>query len=202
MIAKRLYDDASGWIAAVFYAIFSVGFYPKMQAANTEMFAVLPSTLAGFAYIEARRVNRTYYLFLAGLFAGLAILFKQTAALLPFALAMGSVVNTWRKERRFLPGIEASALLGLGVLVALIPMALYLHVWGVLEDAVFWTWTYIFHHYFPSVHDSYLQRLLGIPVLLIGAMAPVIALAWFARHHNVWPLGWWLVSMFLSGFAG
>ncbi len=203
-IARRLADEAAGWWAAVLYAIFSVGFYSKMQAANTEMFAVLPAALGVLAYVEGRAEPRRLLplAFVAGLLSGGAVLFKQPAALLPLALAAGGLVEALRRRTSIGREVIAGALLGLGAATTLAAMALHFALRGILGDAIFWTWTYIWFHYFPSVRDSILLRLLGTPVPLVLSMAPAVVLALQARGERLWPLWWWLAAMFATGFTG
>jgi len=192
-IARRQAGESAGWWAAVLYAVFSVGFYSKMQAANTEMFAVLPATLGVLALLGGRH-------FLAGLGCGVAILFKQPIALLPVTLAAGGVVEAWRRRQRLMPSVLAAVALVTGAATVLAATALYFSAHGALGDAVFWTWTYIWRHYFPSVQDSLMIRILGTPVPFALALAPVILLAASARDGG--SIVWWLGAMVAAAFVG
>jgi len=192
-IARRRSGDRAGWWAAVLYAVFSVGFYSKMQAANTEMFAVLPAALAVLAFLEDQW-------FRAGLWCGAAILFKQPAALLPMTLAAGTFVERWRSRRRLVPALAAATKLSAGAALPLLSMSAYFATRGVLGDAIFWTWTYIWRHYFPSVQDSLALRILGTPVPLALSLGPVVLLALCAQGGG--PILWWLGAMLAAALVG
>jgi 4-amino-4-deoxy-L-arabinose transferase-like glycosyltransferase len=194
-IARRLAGESAGWWAAALYAVFSVGFYSKMQAANTEMFAVLPAALAVCCFLDGRKL-------IAGVLCGTAILFKQPAVLLPVGLAAGGLAEALRRRERLASAARAAAALAVGSLLPLGAVAGYFAVRGILDDAVFWTWTYIWRHYFPSVKDSLLLRVLGDPVPFTLSLAPAVVLAAAARGSGLWPVVAWLVSMFAAGFVG
>ncbi len=194
-IARRLGGEQAGWWAAALYAVFSVGFYSKMQAANTEMFAVLPASLGILAFLDGRR-------FVAGLLLGVAILFKQPVVLLPAALAVGLLVQVFRRRERLVSAVAGGLALAAGTLAVLGAVALYFYALGILDDAVFWTWTYIWKHYFPSVQDSLILRLLGDPIPFACALAPVVVLAALARGRALWAIVCWLAGMIVAGFVG
>jgi 4-amino-4-deoxy-L-arabinose transferase-like glycosyltransferase len=201
-IAQRVVGERAGWWAAALYALFSVGFYSKMQAANTEMFAVLPGALAVLVYLRARETSRPFLVFVAGLLCGVATLFKQPAALLAVALAAGGIARGLRREHRLAPEVAAAGALMAGGAAVLAVTALCFWARGILGDVVFWTWIYIWRHYFPSVQDSFVVRLLGNAVPFALSMSPVVFLAAFARRRALWPVRLWLVGMVAAGFVG
>lgn len=194
-IARRLAGDKAGGWAGALYAVFSVGFYSKMQAANAEMFAVLPAALAVLTFIDGRR-------FVAGLLCGVAILFKQPVALLPVALAAGLLVQVVRRRERVGPAIAGGAALAAGTIAVLGAVALYFRALGILDDAIFWTWTYIWRYYFPAVQDSLILRLFGNPIPFALMLAPVVGLAALARGPALWPVVCWLAGMIAGAFVG
>src|SRR5215470_1943826 len=126
-IGRRLGGEKVGWWAAALYAIFSVGFYSKMQAANTEMFAVLPAALGVLAFLDGRR-------FVAGVLCGVAILFKQPVVLLPVALAAGLLVEVFRRRERLVSAVAGGLALAAGALAVLGAVALYFYALGILDD--------------------------------------------------------------------
>lgn len=208
-IARRFEPRASFW-AATFYVIFSAAYYPKMQAANTEMFAVLPAALAVWAYLAARQRPALY--FVAGLFGGVAVLFKQVAAATIAALmadrAWEEVRSGATGQRRLLVALRDLTLMLLGLGAVLGAMAAYLRAIGVWDDALFWSLTYAFRHYMPAgthshgfVHNLFTSLL---PFLL--TVSPLILLGWRARavapRAALWPLGWWLVGNVCASLVG
>src|SRR5262249_19633564 len=62
--------------------------------------------------------------------------------------------------------------------------------------------TYIWKHYFPSVQDSLILRLLGNPIPFALALAPVVALAALARGPALGPIICWLAGMIVAAFVG
>jgi len=123
-------------------------------------------------------------------------------ALLPAALAAGLLVQVFRRRERLVPAIAGGLLLAAGAVAVLGAVALHFYALGILDDAVFWTWTYIWKHYFPSVQDSLILRLLGDPLPFVLALAPVVALAALARGPGLWPVVCWLAGMIVAGFVG
>ena len=73
------------------YAVFSTTYEPKLLAANTELFSVLPASLAVLVYLRAR--GRPGAFFATGALAGCALLFKQVAGLLLVALAADRLIR-------------------------------------------------------------------------------------------------------------
>ena len=95
-LARRRGADESAarrarWLAAILYAVFSTTYEPKLLAANTELFSVLPASLAVLVYLRAR--GRPAAFFATGALAGCALLFKQVAGLLLVALAADRLIR-------------------------------------------------------------------------------------------------------------
>ena len=201
-IARRLAGERAAFWTALFYVLFSAAFYPKMLAGNTEMFAVLPSALAMLAYLAARERNSLALYAVAGVFGGAATLCKQVAAATFVALAADRVTTGRRAPARAL--IATLAIL-LGVAATLGATAAFLRSRGVLDDAVFWSWTYIFRHYMPSgtrdhgfafnLLTSFLPFLLYVsPLVLLGARV--------VRRAALSPIAWWLVGSTFASLVG
>jgi len=68
-LAKMLFSEFSGWLAGLFVAIFSAAPAIEGFTANSEVFAVFPLTIAAIMAWKKRW-------YLAGLFAGISVLFK------------------------------------------------------------------------------------------------------------------------------
>jgi len=80
LLGRRLWGTWPGIIAALWFALFSGG--PAIQGsnANAEVFMILPLIWALYFFISAQKQKTTLSYFWAGLFSGLAILIKQSAA--------------------------------------------------------------------------------------------------------------------------
>jgi hypothetical protein len=185
----------TGWLAALLYAVFSTTYEPKLLAANTELFAVLPASLAVLVYLRAR--GRLADLLTVGVLAAVALLFKQVAGLLLVALTVDLLVRGVRERRpgRALAGI---VLLGLGAAAVVGNVVLAFQRWGILRDAAFWSWTYVFRHYIPAAAGRWgvLGRVLKCLLPFTLAMSPLLFLARRIRPSGEARMLWlWLVAM-------
>ena len=84
MLGYLLWGGIGGLLSTLIYALFSGGPYIQGTSANTETFMVLPMVLALSCFLVSIRKNvqrEWIWLFLAGLFSGLAIMIKQVAVL-------------------------------------------------------------------------------------------------------------------------
>lgn len=88
-IGLWFWGSGGGLLSAFLYALFSGGPYMQGTSANTETFMLLPMLLAFYLFILGSRKNKwdKLCLFAAGLFSGLAVMFKQVA-LLNFAVLL------------------------------------------------------------------------------------------------------------------
>ena len=91
LIGRRLYDDLAGIIAMVIFGLsVTWKFMDGTYTAQTESFMVLFSTLAFFFLLDSHKARGTSLhitgIFIAGLFMGIAISFKQTAIFSAVAL--------------------------------------------------------------------------------------------------------------------
>ncbi|HUJ60973.1 MAG TPA: glycosyltransferase family 39 protein [Kofleriaceae bacterium] len=189
-IARRYAGPAAGRWAAGLYLVFSAGYYPKMLAGNTEMFAVLPGALAIWCYLRARDRHVAWYL-AAGAFGALALLFKQVAIASFCAILADRALTGYREPLRALRDL---ALCALGFAAVFGAMVIHLRALGVLDDAVFWTWTYVLHYYLPagSNDHGFLYNLATSFSLFALATSPLIYLAVRGRARGQSALYWWL----------
>jgi 4-amino-4-deoxy-L-arabinose transferase-like glycosyltransferase len=200
-IARRLGGERAAFWAGIFYVVFSASYYPKMLDGNTEMFAVLPSALAVWAYLEGR--ERPVWLVAAGAFAAATLLYKQVAAATFAALAADA---GWRalRGRAWLRGARELLLLSLGLAAVLGAMVWHLHRIGVWDEAIFWSWTYIFRHYLPSgtKGHGFLFNALTSLLPFLGTVSPLVYLAWRGRRRELAPIYWWLLGSLCASLVG
>jgi hypothetical protein len=201
-ISRRLASsEAAGFWAALLYTVFSTTYYPKMLAGNTEMFLVLPASLGMLALVEAGR-RRWLYL-VAGACAGVALLLKQVAGGLIAAMMAD---RTWSalRTRRLGRGLVELLLLALGAAAVLITAAALLRRAGVFDDAVFWTWTYVFRHYIPSGNrdHGFVFNLATNFVPFLLTVSPLVLLGARVRPAQAAPIWWWLASMTCAALVG
>jgi len=190
------------WLAAVLYAVFSTTYEPKLLAANTELFAVLPASLAVLVHLRGR--GRPGALVVTGALAAGALLFKQVAGLLLVALAADRLIRglVRRDLRR---SVRDVLLIGLGVVGVSGTVALIFWRQGILRDALFWSWTYIFHHYMPAAAASggFVARLFKCFLPFALAMSPLLFLGRRVRWRGGALVVWlWLVAMTGAALIG
>ncbi len=190
------------WLAAILYAVFSTTYEPKLLAANTELFAVLPASLAVLVYLRAR--GRPAAFFATGVLAGGALLFKQVAGLLLVALAADRLIRgALRRELR--RAVTDLALVGLGVVAVAGGVAVIFWRQGILGDALFWSWTYIFQHYLPAAAGSggFVARLFKCFLPFALAMSPLLFLGGRVRGRAGALVVWlWLAAMTGAALIG
>ena len=217
-IARRLYRgsdaatrDRIGFYAALLYVVYSTFFYPKMLAANTEMFLVLPAALALWAYLAARRHPALYLA--AGACMAVAFLFKQVAFLLFAGLCADSLVALVHKRATIGRALATTVLLLFGFVAVVGGAAAFLAARGILHDAIFWSFTYIFRYYLPAGSNqhafllnfvsAFLPFLLVVSPLLLPALPmPPTWRSWRALDGDATPVWLWLAASAASSLIG
>jgi 4-amino-4-deoxy-L-arabinose transferase-like glycosyltransferase len=96
-VGYQLWGRSAGLLSAFIYALFSGGPYIQGTSANTETFMVLPLLLALGCFLQARKNRAEIWMFLAGLFSGLAVMIKQVA-LLNFLVLAGFLLMPKRQK--------------------------------------------------------------------------------------------------------
>jgi hypothetical protein len=181
--------------AALFYAVFSTVYYPKMLAGNTEMFLVLPASLAVLAYLGAAK-RRSLYL-VAGALAGVTLLYKQVAGSLFAALALDRVLR-----RR---PVGDLVLLGAGLCAVVGGAVGWLAHRGILDDAVFWSWTYVFRHYLPSGtrdHGFAFNFVISFVPFAAAVAPPLVLAVGYARERALSAVWLWLGGAAAASLVG
>jgi hypothetical protein len=202
-IARRVALDAgrdperARFAAALSYVVFSTVYYPKILAGNTEMFVVLPASLALYAYLGARK--RPWLYLVAGALAGVTTLLKQVAGAVIAAMGADRVLR-----RDWLRGLFDALLLALGFTAVLAATVWALGRAGLFDDAKFWTWTYVFRHYIPSGNrdHGFAFNLATNLVPYALTVSPLLFLASRARIAAAAPIWWWLGGMLAAALVG
>ncbi len=140
-----------------------------------------------------------------GALGACALLFKQVAGLLLVALAADRLIRGLRRQalrpavtdvgphgcRRFWPSRARVAVV----------------LWreGILWDAVFWSWTYVFHHYIPAASASggFVARLFKCFLPFALAMSPLLFLGRRVPARGDALVVWlWLAAMLAAALIG
>lgn len=196
-IARASGGPRAGLLAAIFYGVLTAAGNPRLLAANTELFMVLPLT-AAFLLLLRRQW------FWSGLLMVAAGAFKQVAAADVLLLPVGLVLLETRDTR-----VVATLRFGAGILLGLAAGAAVLALTGSL--AGFWRWTieplvgYAAGNWTPSVvlnraRDSLVPFFVDMLVLWVAALA---AVARWPRLNTPEKLAVaWLVVSFLGAISG
>ncbi len=140
LVARKLAGSAAGCFAALLFAIFSSGPNIGGGSVNTEVFMVLPYTLAAYSFLKAIETGRRDGYFFAGLWTGLACTIKQVALVNLLWVAGYLLVRMWRaKEWDIRARVVTDGLwVMVGAVLPWIPFVLYFYVKGALKEFYFW----------------------------------------------------------------
>lgn len=135
-LGRRLVSPTAGFVSALFLALMTVDPSVLGNAANTELFMILPLTASFFCTLAGGDKGSWTLAFLAGLLAASAVLFKQVAvAGFAFSFVVFLIApRRWRLEL---------ALLG-GFAVGMLAVLVYFFTVGAGQPFVDCTWLYGF----------------------------------------------------------
>ncbi|MDD4179898.1 MAG: glycosyltransferase family 39 protein [Candidatus Margulisbacteria bacterium] len=129
-VGLLLFGAGGGLLAALIYAVYSGGPFIQGPFSNTEVFMVLPVTLALFFFLLARREKKISFYFLVGLLSGLAVTIKQVAVFNFLVLFFALIAKERLKAARPSAGLLAGFLS--------FPLFFVLYFWsqGALADLI------------------------------------------------------------------
>lgn len=148
-IASRVGHKSAAGIVAMFYGVATTLYTPKMLGANTEVFAMLPISIAVFLVLPKQGKPRPGLgiMYLAGLLVGAGTVIRQLAGL--NLLLVCGVPLFWSSlswQRRF-----AASLLGaLGCASVMGWLVFLFHTQGTLQDFWYWTLSVVSVRYLPD----------------------------------------------------
>jgi hypothetical protein len=192
LLGRQLIDRTTGVVAAVSFAVLSVGQGVQGVFANAEHFVILPAVAGMFIFLRAADSRRSLPLFLSGLLFGLAYLIKQPGAgFIAFAFTY-LIYRGWRAQPAGLRPVIADMLVllaGAGLPFAL--TCLFFLANGVFGKFWFWTFTYAREYTsMVSLTDAWRN--------FIHSMSPIVSSALL-----LWGLaGWGLLALFIDLKAG
>lgn len=218
--AKKLGGKSAALLALLFYLTFSTALYPKMIAANCEIFMALPYSLAvlllWYAYIR----ENGYLLFLSGFMSGLAVLTKQVAGVQVVAIAVFILVliPLLYGKKRILPSIAAFAKYCVGFVLTVGGVALLLYKKGILADLIFWSITEPRRYISLGVaSQDFMSQILAefVPFVLSTVILWVLSCIWMKHvvaglrnqeksllsHFSLFLILWLLTSIY-AAFLG
>jgi 4-amino-4-deoxy-L-arabinose transferase-like glycosyltransferase len=139
-LAKNLAGNTVGYLAALLFGIFSSG--PKIEGggANTEVFMILPYTLAAYSLFKAVKTGRRRDYLLTGLWTGLACTIKQVAAVNLLWVGTYLIVRMWRQKKwaNVAQVTYDGCLVVIGAILPWLPYSIYFYLNDALSDFYFW----------------------------------------------------------------
>lgn len=147
-IAARIGHESAAWLVALFFGVATTLYTPKMLGANTEIFTMLPSSLAVLLILprESRRPG-LLPMYLAGLLIGAATVIRQLAALnllLISAVPLFWLGTAWSKR------LASACVSGLGFATVTGALGYFFYSQGTLGDFWFWTVSVVRQRYLPD----------------------------------------------------
>jgi hypothetical protein len=203
-IAKKLFDDRVGWMAAFLFSYLTVNYFPEdMILLNTELLMLLPLCLATWCFIRAllRDEQRVAYFIAAGILTAVATLIKPVALFNLLLFAMAPLYPRSRRDARTTAAAAFSTSAGLVLVLAAFYLILDLTEArdAFMRDALL---TGV-HYVADQTWGETLRRSVGL-VSYIGYNVPffiLAALAWRKRTAGSW-IFFWLLASFLGVAAG
>ncbi len=203
-VAKVLFDDRIGWIAAFLFSYLSVNYFPEdMILLNTELLMLLPCCAATWCFLRAlvRDDDRVAYFIAAGMLTGIATLIKPVAL---FNLLFFAVAPFFPKSRRDGRTIASAAFsTGAGFILVLSAFYLILDLSEAREAFIRDTLLTGAHYVSDQTWTETLRRSSGL-FSYVGYNLPffiLAAIAWRKRKPGSWIWVWFLACL-LGAAAG
>lgn len=133
LITKRFSGVRAGLIAALFYAVFTTTYTPKIIASVIEPIMLLPVALQMFFWMKYEEQERDIYAFLSGVAFSTAIVLKYTAGI--YFVMMLIYIFAFQPKAK----IKSFMLFCIGSVVLPMIMAAYLYKKDVFDAFMFWT---------------------------------------------------------------
>jgi hypothetical protein len=148
-IALRIGHEPAGWLTALFYGIATTFYTPKMLGANTEVFTMLPLSVAALLTLPEDTSPRPGLsrLYMAGALVGAATVIRQLAA--P-NLALICVVPLFWQGTGWVRRLASSFVGALGFATVAALLAYFFFQEGTLRDFWFWTVFVVGQRYLPD----------------------------------------------------
>lgn len=174
-LARRFTSDGWAVVAAATFALLLADPAVQGTAANTELFMLLPLVLAQIAFFRAAESASARWSILCGVLSGVAVAFKQVAAVQ--LLLLIAVWPAFAPRERWLRGAAVfTAALLFGVALVWAPIALYFFVHEGLSALIF----EVFTHNLAYVGGLPWQLRVGALISALKSLSGAQTLVWIA----------------------
>jgi 4-amino-4-deoxy-L-arabinose transferase-like glycosyltransferase len=189
VVTRKLAGKEEGCLAALLYGIFSCGPHIQGGGVNSEVFMVLPYTLAAYSLLKLLETgSRKNYLYF-GFWSSLACTIKQVALVNFFWLASYLVIQIWQRRRwdAFSRFLADGFLLFIGAVIPWLPFLLYFYWKDALGNFYFWQVRFNLH-YIATGHQG-----MGYLYVFLAQMKSVLSengFLWLAALAGIvyrWP---------------
>jgi 4-amino-4-deoxy-L-arabinose transferase-like glycosyltransferase len=186
LLAKKLAGESAALCALLFYLAFTTALYPKMIAANTEIFMALPYSLAvlllWYSFVQEKRS----FIFISGFIAGLAPLLKQVGGveILAVFLYLLLALPLLYGKKRIGSSLLTFGLFSIGFVLPMSAVAFLFYREGILADLVFWTITFPRRYISTGTENlSFISQIVAefIPFVLSTIILWVLSCIWIKR---------------------
>jgi hypothetical protein len=188
-LGRRLVSPLAGFLAALFAAFLTADKGVLGNAANTEIYMLLPLTGAMLTTVRAVEGDAVGWAFATGVLSAAALLFKQVA--LPDVVFYGAVLLFCGRRWALPLGMV------LGLVVGLLPGPVYFAAAGAwrefLDCTVLYNLTYVREvplSLYPMLFWGRFQEILetALPVYALAALG--LAVGWWWPRRQALPGGW------------
>ena len=221
ILARKLGGKSAALLTLLFYLTFTAALYPKMIAANSEIFMALPYSMAVLLLWYAMRPRK-----------GDACFLSRDSC--PGWLCSSSRWPAWKSwrylfissliipllygKKRILASVAACAKYGAGFVLPIGAVAFLFYIKGILSDQIFWNITYPSRYISLGVsNQSFMSQILVefVPFVLSTIILWVLSCVWmkhvvadfrnqrksFSSHFSLFLVLWLAASMY-AAFLG
>lgn len=213
LIVHFLFSRKTGLLAAFIFAFFSTSVYIEGFTANAELFMTLPSLVSIYFLLLAEGRRENLFLFLSGLFSGIALLVKPSGGTTLF-LGLSFITYLHFKTTPKPGGKNLLArllLLGIGFTVAFLPSlihGMYIGIDKYLEAVLLFRlrkkslFSVEIWHQLLRFTRSLFFFLRGNSFLLLSALWGLVLLKISGKKREVWFIALWVFCALLGMAMG
>lgn len=178
-LSARRFSKRIALISSVFFIFLFYNFFTNFHLEEgTSALFILISVFLSFLFINKKKL---YLLLLSGLFAGFAIMTKQTSIGIMFAVGLTLL---FIKGNNFKKKIINVFIFGLGLLFASLPILYYFYSKGALSNFFYYNVIFNLTIYREETTAYALQEGLKVSIPLIASLIPLSVLLYKGRLTN------------------